>query len=108
VSEVDALKKMFKGYRCEFYPESGDKVVRAGPVSAECEPKVGEKYGNVSVVRADWNAPFFETLRAFPTKGKHDDDVDSFSGAFSVILRKFPPPAFGRGGGVGSRQSVRG
>jgi predicted phage terminase large subunit-like protein len=108
VSEVDSLKALLKGYRCEFYPETGDKVVRAGPVSAECEPKVGEKYGNVSVVRADWNAPFFETLRVFPTKDKHDDDVDALSGAYSVILKKFPPPAFRNGAGVGVRTSQRG
>jgi predicted phage terminase large subunit-like protein len=108
VSEVYSLKQMFKGFRCEFYPESGDKVVRAGPVSAECEPKVGEKYGNVSVVNADWNAAFFEILRVFPTKGKHDDDVDALSGAHSVILKKFPPPAFRSGGGVGTRSSGRG
>ena len=108
VSEVESLKLLLRGYRCEFYPESGDKVVRAGPISAECEPKVGEKYGNVSVVRGEWNAPFFEILRVFPTKGKHDDDVDSFSGAFSVILKKFPPPAFSRSGGVGVRTSPRG
>jgi predicted phage terminase large subunit-like protein len=106
LSEVYSLKQMLKGFRCDFYPESGDKVVRAGPVSAECEPKVGEKYGNVSVVRADWNAAFFEILRVFPTKGKHDDDVDALSGAHSVILKKFPPPAFS-GGGIGVRASHR-
>lgn len=108
VSEVESLKMILRGYRCEFYPESGDKVVRAGPISAECEPKVGEKYGNVSVVRSDWNAPFFETLRVFPTKGKHDDDVDAFSGAYSVILKKFPRPAFSGASTVGARTSGRG
>lgn len=108
VAEVYDLKQMFKGYRCEFYPESGDKVVRAGPASAQCEPKQGETHGNVSVVRADWNDPFFATLEIFPTKGQHDDDVDAFSGAYSVILKKFPAPAFASGGGVGVRSSVRG
>lgn len=108
VSEVYNLKQMLKGFRCEFYPESGDKVVRAGPISAECEPKTGEKYGNVSVVRGDWNAPFFETLRVFPTKGKHDDDVDALSGGHSVILRKFPAPAYNRGAStVGVRGTHR-
>lgn len=107
ISEVMTLKKLLKGFRCDFFPETGDKVVRAGLISAECEPKVGEKYGNVSVVRGDWNAAFFETLRVFPTKGKHDDDVDALSGAYSVVLKKFPAPAFASGGGVGTRSSVR-
>jgi predicted phage terminase large subunit-like protein len=105
-SEAYSLKQMLRGYRCEFYLETGDKVIRAGPVSAECEPKTGDKYGNVSVVRGEWNAPFFETLRVFPTKGKHDDDVDGLSGGYSVILKKFPPAVY-RGGGSGTRVSVR-
>jgi predicted phage terminase large subunit-like protein len=107
VSEVYSLKQMLKGFRCEFYPETGDKIVRAGPISAQCEPKQGETYGNVSVVRGDWNEPFFNVLEIFPTKGQHDDDVDALSGAHSVILKKFPPPAYGASSGVGTRSSAR-
>ncbi len=108
LSEVHSLKQLLKGYRCDFFPETGDKVVRAGLISAESEPKVGEKYGNVSVVKGAWNDAFFEVLRKFPTKGEHDDDVDALSGAYSVILQKFPRPAFAGASAVGSRASGRG
>lgn len=66
-----------------------DKIVAAGPVSAQAEA------GNVQLVRGHWNEPFIATLEAFPD-GEHDDDVDALSGAFAVLTSgpdfKVPDP----------------
>lgn len=71
------------GYIVKAVPESGDKVSRAQPFSAQCEA------GNVSMVRGAWNEPYLQILEAFPSKGIHDDDVDASSGAFKALAR--PP-----------------
>jgi predicted phage terminase large subunit-like protein len=57
----------------------GDKVVRAkAPASAA-------QAGNVKLVKGSWNEEFLDELEAFPTKGVHDDQVDSFSGAMREL-----------------------
>lgn len=55
--------------------ETGDKIVRAGPASAQCQAK------NVAVVRAPWNERFFGVLEAFPDEAVKDDHVDVLAGA---------------------------
>lgn len=75
------------GHIVKAAPESGDKVSRAQPFSAQCEA------GNVSMVRGPWNEAYLQILEAFPTKGVHDDDVDASSGAFSVLSK--PIAGFG-------------
>ena len=69
---------LLAGYTVSIETESGDKVTRFGPFSAQCEG------GNVSVVRADWNEDWFDCLEAFP-EAAHDDDADSASGAFNKL-----------------------
>jgi predicted phage terminase large subunit-like protein len=68
-------RTVLNGWPVRGRPESGSKVVRADPVSAQAEA------GNVSVLRAAWNEAWFSELEQFP-QGAHDDQVDSFSGAF--------------------------
>jgi predicted phage terminase large subunit-like protein len=68
-------------------PETGDKVQRAGPISAQSEQ------GNVHLVRGPWNAQFIQELEEFP-EGVHDDDVDALSGAHHRLVSD-PPPTFG-------------
>jgi len=70
---------MLAGWNVSAAPESGDKVTRFGPFSAQCEG------GNVSVLRGNWNEDWFDCLEAFP-EAKHDDDADSTSGAFNKLL----------------------
>jgi predicted phage terminase large subunit-like protein len=53
--------------------------VRAEPFSAQAEA------GNVKVLRAAWNAAYFDELCAFPN-GTNDDQVDGSSGAFNRIV----------------------
>lgn len=103
VFESDEYYRLLMGWNVKFYPETGDKVVRAGPISAQCEA------GNVSLVRGLWNEPFLRCLENFPTKGEHDDDVDSLSGAFEVLVGH-PAPSYdgvakitGTWGGTGRR-----
>lgn len=67
------------GFVVRATPETGDKVSRAQPFSAQCEA------GNVSMVRGPWNEPYWQILEAFPSKGVHDDDVDASSGAFAAL-----------------------
>ena len=78
--EADYYITALSGYNVHAAPESGDKVSRAQPLSAQCE------VGNVSLVKGPWNEPFLQILEAFPTRGVHDDDVDAASGAFRTLL----------------------
>lgn len=77
-SQVQSLKLMLSGYTVRSSTETGDKVTRFGPFSAQAEA------GNVDVLRADWNEGWFSALEGFPV-AKHDDDADSTSRAFSVV-----------------------
>ncbi len=67
------------GYRFKTSPESGDKVTRFSPFSAQAEG------GNVKVLEGDWNDRFFDQCEAFP-EGRHDDVPDATSRAFNTLL----------------------
>ena len=58
----------------------GDKVERARPWQLRAKDK------KVKVVRANWNNDFIREATAFP-RGRHDDDVDSVSGAMQMIAQ---------------------
>lgn len=66
------------GWTVRTKPVTGDKVVRAGPLSSQ----VGAR--NVAVVRAPWTSAFVAQLHAFPDT-KRDDKVDAASEAFREI-----------------------
>lgn len=72
------LAEMLSGYDVRFSPESGDKVTRFSPFSAQAEA------GNVVVLRAAWNEAWFSALEGFP-EAKHDDAPDSTSRAFNAL-----------------------
>lgn len=73
-------QKVFNGFRFEAVRVSGDKVTRAEPFSSQVNA------GNVRVVRGAWNRAFIEELRGFPL-GKHDDQVDGASDAYTKLTR---------------------
>jgi predicted phage terminase large subunit-like protein len=77
-SQVKALTLMLSGYTVRSSTETGDKVTRFGPFSAQAEA------GNVDVLRGDWNDAWFTALEGFPV-AKHDDDADSTSRAFAIV-----------------------
>lgn len=77
-AQAAAFAKMLSGYVVHFVRETGDKVTRQGPYSAQCEA------GNVVMVRAPWNEVHIQEKEAFPD-GAHDDDVDAAAGAFTYL-----------------------
>lgn len=83
-SQVAYLINKLAGFNVRSSRESGDKVTRCLPVSAQAEA------GNVKIVRGEWNKKFLEELEQFP-EGSHDDVVDSLSGAFSAVLNMRVP-----------------
>ena len=77
-SQVANMKLDLSGYNVRSSTETGDKITRFSPFSAQAEG------GNVDVLRGAWNERWFTALENFPT-AKHDDDVDSTSRAFDGV-----------------------
>ena len=75
---VQQFATLLAGYHLVCSPETGAKITRARPISAQIEA------GNFSVLRASWTAAFVEELRDFPL-GRKDDQVDALSRAFSML-----------------------
>lgn len=71
---------MLDGYKAHAEPESGDKIMRAEPFSAQCEA------GNVQIVLADWTEAYIDELCQFPSS-KFKDQVDATSGAYGRFIR---------------------
>lgn len=79
---------MLAGFNARAEPETGDKVMRAEPYSAQCEA------GNVYLVDGVWNADYLDELCLFPS-GTFKDQVDASSGAFGRLVRaQSAPPLF--------------
>ena len=66
------------GFSVSVARESGDKITRFGPFSAQAQA------GNVTIRRGVWNEDFLASLESFPD-AKHDDDADAASGAFAMF-----------------------
>ncbi len=80
---TSAMIKALAGYPVRAVPATGDKVARAMPWLAQAEA------GNVRLVRGPWCADWLDEVCAFPS-GAHDDQVDSFSGAFAQLTDSGP------------------
>lgn len=78
-SNAAHLIKLLAGYAVKATIESGSKVDRARPVSAQAEA------GNIKLVRGPWNEAFLEEVCMFPS-GAHDDQVDALSGGFAELV----------------------
>lgn len=80
--QVQYLSQRLDGYTIRSTPETGDKIERFGPFSAQAQ------HGNVSYIKDDdtdrWNDPLFSALEGFPDQA-HDDDADSLSRAFQMF-----------------------
>ncbi|HEY1751774.1 MAG TPA: phage terminase large subunit [Caulobacteraceae bacterium] len=76
-SQAAAFVRALEGFTVRATPETGDKVTRFGPFSAQAEA------GNVYVLRGTWNDAWFSSLEAFPDAA-HDDDADATSRAFGA------------------------
>jgi predicted phage terminase large subunit-like protein len=77
-SLVQAYIHALAGYDVEGIPASGDKTVRAQAYASQVNA------GNVALLKGDWNKPYIAELAGFPNM-RHDDQVDSSSGAFNEI-----------------------
>lgn len=72
---------LLDGYDVRGELETGDKVTRAKPFSAQAE------VGNVALVRGPWNDQYLNQLTAFPNARVHDDAVDASSGAHNLLAQ---------------------
>ncbi len=88
-SQVLYLTRQLAGFRVVSSPETGAKETRAMPVASQIEA------GNVSLLRASWNATFLDELSEFPN-GSKDDQVDALSRAFAMLTDTGGPARFAR------------
>lgn len=72
VVDIDALVRLLAKFDVRAIRETGEKVTRMRPASAQAEA------GNIKVVRAAWNEDLFSELEAIP-EGSHDDQGDTLS-----------------------------
>ncbi|SRR6266446_2242782 len=72
------LVRALSGFDITSAGESGNKVTRFGPFSAQC------RAGNVKILRGPWNEDLFRVLEGFPDLA-HDDEVDACSGALEML-----------------------
>lgn len=79
VSEVAYLTRSLAGYPVAAFPKRANKIVAAGPVSAQVVA------GNARMFRGPWNEEFLSELEEFP-EGRFDDQVDALSGAYNVLM----------------------
>lgn len=78
VDSARATIRALSGYAVRAETVTGQKTARAEPLAAQAGA------GNVSLVRAAWNAAWIDELCVFP-HGEHDDQVDASSGAFNKL-----------------------
>lgn len=91
--QAQSFLKFLAGFTVKIIPESGDKVTRAEPFSAQWLGLKGMDKGNVDVLIADWNEIYFNQMESFP-QSKFKDMVDASSSAFKEIEagRKYSAP----------------
>jgi predicted phage terminase large subunit-like protein len=93
-SLIKSMERELAGWKMEGIPSTGDKPTRAYLFSAQVNA------GNVRLLKADWNKTWLARHRVFP-HGKHDDEVDSTSGAFNEVTggKRWASPSFAHLGG---------
>ena len=74
-------RRVLLGYTFRGVKSTGNKEVRANPVSSMAEA------GCIKLVRGAWIGEFLDEVELFPQEGVHDDMVDSLSGSFSALTR---------------------
>jgi predicted phage terminase large subunit-like protein len=84
IAQVNQFSKNLAGYDVRFSPESGDKILRALPLSAQVES------GNVYLLKGDWNKAFLDELCMFPGS-KYKDITDASSRAYAELLKMTKP-----------------
>src|SRR5882724_7454998 len=77
-SQAQHLVRALSSFTVRPASESGDKLTRFGPFSAQC------RAGNVKILRGPWNDDLFRVLEGFPELA-HDDEVDTWNGALEML-----------------------
>jgi predicted phage terminase large subunit-like protein len=83
-AQAQYLVGQLAGFVVRATPESGDKVTRAEPVSAQAEA------GNIVLIEGAWNEAFLDEVSSFPS-GSFKDQVDALSRGFGELAK----PAYG-------------
>lgn len=93
-AQAQYLVRQLAGFNARATPESGDKVTRAEPLSAQAEA------GNVDILmtgdqnKDKWIEPFLDEICNFP--GSHfKDQTDAASRAFNELAKQAPTAQFG-------------
>jgi predicted phage terminase large subunit-like protein len=89
-AQASYLINKLAGYNVTAERETGDKVTRASPASAQA------RAGNIRVVRGPWNEAFFTEVESFPSPKTHDDQVDALAGAFNSLIGSAATPRIWR------------
>jgi len=82
--QAQSYLKMLSGFNVKIMPDSGDKVTRAEPLSAQWQGTESMDKGFVDVLAAEWNEVFFNQYESFP-QSDFKDMVDAGSAAFNQI-----------------------
>jgi predicted phage terminase large subunit-like protein len=96
-AQVKSIAADLHGYPVRSSVESGDKVVRADPLSAQVEA------GNIKLVKGNWNEDFLEEVSFFPNGRK--DRVDAMVRAYNRALIEVQRGAATVGGPAGVRNA---
>jgi predicted phage terminase large subunit-like protein len=83
-AQVRDLVRNLHGFIVRHSVESGDKVVRADPLSAQVEA------GNVKLVKGDWNDEYLDEVSFFPNgrKDRVDATVRAYTRAITELQRR--------------------
>ena len=77
VAQAATYQKMLDGWSVRFVRPTGDKITRAGPLSAQASPPARR----VVLVRGTWTDAFLDEAEGFP-EGAHDDQIDAAADAY--------------------------
>ena len=105
--QAQSFLKFLSGFIVKMVPESGDKVTRAEPLSAQWLGLEGMDKGNVDVLIADWNEMYLNQMENFP-QSKFKDMVDASSSAFNEIESKTTLSAPSKDSNLGKSSYWRG
>jgi predicted phage terminase large subunit-like protein len=75
-----ATARNLAGFRVRLDKPSGDKALRADPLSAQVNA------GNVAMVRGPWNGDYLNEMAFFPAS-TFKDQIDASSGAFKLLTK---------------------
>ena len=103
-AQAEQYVKLLAGYSLSIKRETGDKVTRAEPFSAQWMGIEGSNNGNVDVLLGDWNEAYFNQLESFP-EGRYKDMTDASSTAFDELTTGAAGFGLGASAGEADRNS---